>query len=223
MRVYHYLEAKWALDDVARRRLKLSKIDDMNDPFEFRCVCSTDPRSQSALEKTRRETVERYGVLCFSRLWDSILMWSHYGDRHKGLCLGFDVPDDIARPAEYLGAPQITGNLISPESANDWMEAGTDIVNRLLEGKYDGWSYEKEVRVHGRREEIDEESGKYFVAFSERLILKEIIAGARFSLGRKGIEDALAGYDQAVAIAKLRCSTERFEIVIDERGFDGST
>lgn len=48
MRVYHYLEAKWALDNIRRRQLKLSKIDDMNDPYEWRCVRSRDERSQWA-------------------------------------------------------------------------------------------------------------------------------------------------------------------------------
>lgn len=31
-----------------------------------------------------------YGVLCMSARWNSILMWSHYGDYHKGFCIGFN-------------------------------------------------------------------------------------------------------------------------------------
>ena len=30
------------------------------------------------------------GVLSFSKLRDDILMWAHYGDKHRGLCLEFD-------------------------------------------------------------------------------------------------------------------------------------
>lgn len=30
------------------------------------------------------------GVLSMSARWDSILMWSHYGDFHKGYCIGFN-------------------------------------------------------------------------------------------------------------------------------------
>ena len=33
------------------------------------------------------------GVLCFSRGWHNPLLWSHYGDKHRGVCLGFDVPN----------------------------------------------------------------------------------------------------------------------------------
>jgi hypothetical protein len=30
------------------------------------------------------------GVACFSKRWDSILMWSHYANNHNGFCIGFD-------------------------------------------------------------------------------------------------------------------------------------
>jgi hypothetical protein len=36
MRLYHYFEIKWALDDIRRHRLKSSKIDEMNDPTSGR-------------------------------------------------------------------------------------------------------------------------------------------------------------------------------------------
>lgn len=32
---------------------------------------------------------QHYGVLSMSGRWDSILMWSHYGNFHKGFCIGF--------------------------------------------------------------------------------------------------------------------------------------
>jgi hypothetical protein len=155
MRVYHYLEAKWALDDIRRRRLKVSKIDDLNDPYEFACVHSIDRASQIALDKTRSEGCEKYGALCFSRIWNSILMWSHYGDRHKGLCLGFDVLEDLVRPVEYVREVLAVGNLMFEELNDEWNAEGVRIVDRLLGGKYDGWSYEQEVREHAERAEMD--------------------------------------------------------------------
>jgi hypothetical protein len=30
-----------------------------------------------------------YGVLSMSTEWNNILMWSHYGDKHQGICVGF--------------------------------------------------------------------------------------------------------------------------------------
>ena len=215
MRVYHYLEANWALDDIRRRRLKLSKIDDMNDPYEWKCVCSDDGPSQLALEKTEREAVEIHGVSCFSRSWNNILMWSHYGERHKGICLGFDVPDELTREVTYVGNLLIVGNLSDSST-----EERKKIIDRLCGAKYIGWCYEEEVRVHASRVEVDVETGKFFVKFSENLKLREVIAGARFPLSKRPIEDALEGYSEDVKIVKAGRSTARFEIIMDENGFD---
>jgi hypothetical protein len=49
---------------------------------------------------------ESFGVLCLSERPDDILLWSHYGDSHRGVCLEFDVaahPDVFARlhPVAY--------------------------------------------------------------------------------------------------------------------------
>jgi hypothetical protein len=174
-----------------------------------------------ALQKTERQVVDDRGVLCFSRSWNNILMWSHYGERHKGICLGFDIPDEITRPVEYVREVKTVGNLIVEDPRDFSEEAGTKIVDLLLGAKYDGWSYEQEVRCHSQRSEKDEETGQYFVDFSERLVLKEVIAGARFPFSAKPIEDALEGYwgKEGVTIVKARASPTAFEIAVDGTGF----
>jgi hypothetical protein len=35
MRLYHYLSEKHALDDLENKRLKIARIEDLNDPFEL--------------------------------------------------------------------------------------------------------------------------------------------------------------------------------------------
>lgn len=40
-------------------------------------------------------------ISCFSQRYDSILMWSHYGDKHKGICIEFDRPDKDFLDVEY--------------------------------------------------------------------------------------------------------------------------
>ena len=215
MRLYHYLEAKWALDDIRRRRLKLSKIDDMNDPYEWKCVRALDEPSQWALEKTEIEIVEIYSVQCYSRSWNNVLMWSHYGDRHKGICLGFDIPDDLTREVQYLESPELVENVADAST-----EEKIRLIDLLMGAKYHGWSYEQEIRVNASRTDMDEETHQYFVDFSERLKLREVIAGAKFSMSKGPIEDALKGYPGDVQIVKAKRSETRFEIVVDENGFN---
>ena len=222
MRLYHYLETRWALDDIRRRRLKLSTIEDMNDPYEGFCVCSDHEVTQEALEKTQRAFANKYIALCFSLSPDNILMWSHYGEKHKGICLGFEVSDEVTRPVEYIPNVETVGNMIVEKEEDFSIEEGTRIVDRQCGAKYDGWSYEQEVRVHLGRNEKDEETGHYFREFSERLELKEVFGGARFPYSKKLIQDALSGYAgrEDVAILKARRSTAQFEIVLSEGGFD---
>lgn len=40
-------------------------------------------------------------ISCFSKRYDSILMWSHYGDKHKGICVEFDRPDKDFLDVKY--------------------------------------------------------------------------------------------------------------------------
>jgi Protein of unknown function (DUF2971) len=71
--------------------------------------------------------------------WLELLMWSHYGDSHTGLCFGFDIPD-----GPYDMYVRYQPNLLKirrPEDMN------FDLVNRLLRTKRESWSYEQEVRT----------------------------------------------------------------------------
>jgi hypothetical protein len=44
-------------------------------------------------------------MLCFSRDWHNPVQWSHYADKHRGICLGFDVPDSLLVPVQYTKEP----------------------------------------------------------------------------------------------------------------------
>lgn len=36
-----------------------------------------------------------YSMCCFAGVPNSILMWSHYADRHRGVCIGFEPPEGV--------------------------------------------------------------------------------------------------------------------------------
>ena len=217
MRLYHYLESKWALDNIRRRRLKLSKIDDMNDPYEWACVRAADDASQATLERARRDIAELHGVLCFSRSWNKILMWSHYGGRHGGICLGFDVPDGEGR---FMEIKYLNELVVAPNLSGLPREQQKPFFELLYTGKYGGWRYEEEIRTFARRDKKDDETGLRFASFDEDLKLREVIAGANFQLSKAVIEEALSGYP--AVISKVGISAHRFEVILDEDGFKRS-
>ena len=45
------------------------------------------------LEDMRQQRRSDFGLFSVSEIEDSILMWSHYSDSHKGFCVGFDVKE----------------------------------------------------------------------------------------------------------------------------------
>jgi hypothetical protein len=38
---------------------------------------------------------DNIGVLCLGASWSSPVMWAHCADKHFGVALGFDVPDQL--------------------------------------------------------------------------------------------------------------------------------
>jgi hypothetical protein len=142
-------------------------------------------------------------------------MWSHYADKHKGICLGFDVSDETTRPVEYVKEPEMVGAMSTLHNERFDLGKSEVVANKLLGTKYDGWSYEKEIRVHVTREEKDDSCGQYFSDFNPQCLLREIILGSRCQTEINEIENALKDYPDrsAIKIIKARASSTSFKVV----------
>src|SRR5258708_33644426 len=135
MRVYHFLPANCALDDIEKRRVKISEIDQLNDPFELWCVAQQDRRLREALRGFKKEMEQRYGLICFSKRWDNPLLWSHYPDMHRGICLGFEVDARGLRSVRYV-----------TERPNLRIPPTVESMEEILFTKFKDWKYEEELR-----------------------------------------------------------------------------
>lgn len=101
MRVYHFLKEQYGLEALRKKRLKIARINELNDPFEFMGADLSDLEFREAIGGLKDYLNERWGLLCFSKVWESPVQWTHYANRHKGLCLGFDVPDGFLTKVKY--------------------------------------------------------------------------------------------------------------------------
>ena len=63
--------------DLEKERIELIKNFDVNEI------------QNKVLEDAPNER-NMHGILSLSTRWNSVLMWSHYGDFHRGFCIGFD-------------------------------------------------------------------------------------------------------------------------------------
>lgn len=208
MRVYKFLDAHFGLKTLTEKRLKISTVDDLNDPFELLPFRMTNKQKRLALNRARKQWGAMRGIICFSSEWCDPVIWAHYSDKHRGLCLGFDIPDDAARKVEYVGKRLSLPEAPKLNDATAWVYT-----------KYDKWSYEKEIRCCTTLDTPSE--GLYFMEFGESLKLVEVIAGARCNLARKEILEALRPLTN-VNLIKARPGFHRFEIVKDKRGFKAS-
>lgn len=83
LRLYYFMPAKYLYTVLAEDRLKVSVPERCNDPLEF--LPAKDEDNQSPVR-------EEGGFISFSSVDDNPLMWAHYADAHKGVCLQFDFP-----------------------------------------------------------------------------------------------------------------------------------
>ena len=77
-----------------------------------------------------------FGVLCLSERPDDILLWSHYGSNHSGLCLEFDVaghPDVFRRLHRvFYQKPYPAIPAAFPDALEIFRDKATDMVNETL-------------------------------------------------------------------------------------------
>ena len=102
-RLYYYRNEKYGLATLLNRRLRISRIMELNDPFELLAPSLRDPAKRRALQASKKERNGKTGILCFSENRDSPVMWAHYGDRYRGFCLGFDVAGSPSTSETLLG------------------------------------------------------------------------------------------------------------------------
>lgn len=88
----------------------------------------------------------KFGVLCLSESPDSLLMWAHYADKHKGFVLQFDERHDFFAPTTVDGqAFELTK--IEYTDKRPVLSYSTINSPSVYYRKSPEWSYEREWRL----------------------------------------------------------------------------
>ena len=176
---YHFLKSEYAMDDLEKKRIRVSILDFLNDPFELKPYLAFKERA--SYNEVRKKINKKWGLLCFSKDWRESLLWGHYADKHHGIALGFEIHGGIKK-VKYI-SKRVKIDLTKSNEENEKL-----FLKRLAFRKYKNWKYEKEYRmwVELNKCKKDEDSeGGYYVEFNENLKIKEIILGCRFNYERK--------------------------------------
>lgn len=83
-KLYLYMKAEYLDSVLEKDEIKVILPKDCNDPFEL------TPKGETPAAEFYRQDV---GMICFSEDYRSILMWAHYADRGRGVCLEFEFPE----------------------------------------------------------------------------------------------------------------------------------
>ncbi len=116
----------------------------------------------SKVERGLSQGLEGRGVCCFSTDPTSDLMWAHYADNHRGVCLEFEVDDEHFYEVVYGDFPSFD---YIKDPVGNW-----EIT--VLTRKGPSWAYEREVRL------ITEDGANKEMEFGPDL-LTAVILGAR--------------------------------------------
>lgn len=215
MKVYHFLPEKFALNNLKHRRVKISLLNELNDPFELVAANYSKKEQRQIWGKWRDQQIKCWGLVCFSKTWKNPVLWSHYGDRHRGMCLGFNIPD------EHLIQVTYTKNRLEIDIERLFAEGKLtkDHMIKLFRTKFIDWKYEREARVYARLKSKDPETGLYFHSFDDQMELTHVYAGPMSQITESKIRANLQPKDAQVKLVKTRLAFHTFDVCVQQRGF----
>ena len=101
------------------------------------------PHVRETMKQMAHEKHASYGIACLSSVRDDILMWSHYADGHRGVCLKYEWNSDRA-PAYHAYEVKYDPNPPRLKITDALVPPGTV---PFIVSKSNRWCYEKEYRV----------------------------------------------------------------------------
>lgn len=149
------------LNALTDRYIYLPHFSKFNDPFDcnFRLIDFKKQNKKSNQKKRERilfENFENIGISCFSRKNDSILMWSHYAENHKGFCIEFHTNINTT------GINPLDINYIKDFQNVNYYKNKKDALYHMLYSKSLEWEYEEELRLIKTNIEKDEDRRLYY-------------------------------------------------------------
>jgi len=110
-------------------------------------------KKETQIEQLKRwknileEESHKIGVVCFSQKPNDILMWSHYSNKHSGICLEFD--KEILESRFFCGRVQYSQQYPTfKKFVSELIHIGQESVYKMfLLTKSKHWKYEKEFRL----------------------------------------------------------------------------
>ena len=168
------------------------------------------------------------GVICFTAVPDSLLMWAHYTCSHTGLVVEFDVQHPV-----FVETPRLAP--VAYSTTRPVLRLGGGAQNTLPEAgwkalltKSSEWEYEQEWRTTTQltsAERVERPNAPEYFSPMPAQAIKSVILGARSSpeLREQVLELARAPDWSHISVAKSRLHDTEYRLEIQEIEQDEST
>ena len=170
MILFKYMSFMTANRVIENNSIAFSSLEDLNDPFEGAALCyeATEELTSNVQFNAHFNNLSRkFALLSATRNPLNSLMWSHYGDEHRGVVLGIDANIAGFNDAECCLIPSNYGDVIytnqiprdrfpttSIEKIRDsvtchstFMDKDYSLYKNSFLYKSMEWAYEEEIRV----------------------------------------------------------------------------
>jgi len=149
------------------------------DAFSKRVERNLKPALKEEIEKGLERASQTIRIICFcdpDRIkydGDDILLWSHYGDKHKGVRIFFETDDIKILSTNLL---QVVYSFeracidITDLSASAFNKNVEDAYRNTFKTKNKSWEYENEVRWIINLKECRQENGHSYIPLSSNAI-----------------------------------------------------
>ena len=164
--LYKYLDITGAKYMIGKQDLQFTNASQLNDPFDchpklFDSSNVPDSRAQGVFHKEWQKKIAENDALnlrnetwlcSLSKVYDSILMWSHYCYNHKGICIGLDIDKVLDSVPPMFGTIYLKPFVLDV-NYYDIIERpsayGPSAEQRMYQWttKAKEWEYEQEVRL----------------------------------------------------------------------------
>ncbi len=190
-RLYKYVSLDYVVDILDNQRLYLSDGKNFNDPFE---VTITD-------ESGNTRYIENLHILSLTNSFQNKLIWSHYSNSHKSVCLTVEVPAKLVYPVCYSSKRVRTDSDLNQLITQNvkWRKKNLEKPFSTLSNnkkaayiKDAKWAYENEYRIiFDKNDELSliYENGNWYMSVK----IKNVYLGVNFRKNdQKTIDEILS-------------------------------
>ncbi|MCC4596118.1 DUF2971 domain-containing protein [Xanthomonas campestris pv. phormiicola] len=105
-------------------------------------IGTTIAEAERSLASSKEAILSKTGILCLSKKFENVLMWSHYTNSHKGLVIELDLVHDL----DFFLSP-IQVRYTDAYEPTNYFKDQHSAISQIISTKSSCWSYEEEVRI----------------------------------------------------------------------------